>query len=65
VAVQPYRPALTFASRITVKTIRRRYCNGGWWLVTTEIGLFDPAKMRTRRYRHREAAIPAPWPVSG
>ena len=51
--------------RITWKTIRRRYCNGGWWPVTTEIGLFDPAKMRTTRYRYRGAAIPAPWPVSG
>jgi RNA-directed DNA polymerase len=51
--------------RITWKTIRRRYCNGGWRPVTTEIGLFDPAKMRTTRYRYRAAAIPAPWPVSG
>lgn len=51
--------------RITIKTIRRRYCNGGWWPSTTEIGLFDPAKMRTTRYRYRGAAIPTPWPVSG
>jgi RNA-directed DNA polymerase len=28
-----------------VKTIRRRYCNGGWWPVTTEIALFNPAKV--------------------
>jgi RNA-directed DNA polymerase len=51
--------------RVTVKTIRRRYCNGGWWPVTTEIGLFNPDKMRTTRYRYRGTAIPGPWPVSG
>jgi RNA-directed DNA polymerase len=51
--------------RITVKTIRRRYCNGGWWPVTTEIALFNPDKMRTTRYRYRGAAIPAPWPATG
>jgi RNA-directed DNA polymerase len=51
--------------RITVKAIRRRYCNGGWWPATTEIGLFNPAKVGTTRYRYRGAAIPAPWPASG
>lgn len=51
--------------RITIKTIRRRYCNGGWWPVTTEIALFNPDKMRTTRYRYRGAAIPAPWPARG
>ena len=51
--------------RITVKTIRRRYCNGGWWPVTTEVALFNPDQMRTTRYRYRGAAIPAPWPASG
>lgn len=47
--------------RITVKTIRRRYCNGEWWPFTTEIGLFNPNKMRTTRYRYRGTAIPTPW----
>ena len=47
--------------RITVKTIRRRYCNGGWWPTTPEIGLFNPDKMRTTRYRYRGTAIPTPW----
>src|SRR5262245_31211092 len=28
--------------RITVKTIRRRYCNGGRWPVTTETALLNP-----------------------
>jgi RNA-directed DNA polymerase len=51
--------------RITVKAIRRRYCNGGWWPVTTEIALFNPDTMHTTRYRYRGAAIPAPWPASG
>jgi RNA-directed DNA polymerase len=51
--------------RITVKTIRRRYCHGGWWPVTPEIALFKPDQMRTTRYRYRGAAIPAPWPASG
>jgi RNA-directed DNA polymerase len=51
--------------RITWKTIRRRYCNGGWWPVTTEIALFNPDTMRTTRYRYRGTAIPAPWPASG
>ena len=47
--------------RITVKTIRRRYCNGGWWPTTTEIALFNPDTMRTTRYRYRGTAIPTPW----
>jgi RNA-directed DNA polymerase len=51
--------------RITMKTIRRRYCNGGWWPVTTEIALFNPDTMHTTRYRYRGAAIPAPWPARG
>jgi RNA-directed DNA polymerase len=48
---------------VTVKTIRRRYCNGGWWPTTPEIGLFNPDKMRTTRYRYRGTAIPSPWPA--
>jgi RNA-directed DNA polymerase len=51
--------------RITWKTIQRRYCNGGWWPVTPEIALFNPAAMGTTRYRYRGTAIPAPWPASG
>jgi RNA-directed DNA polymerase len=51
--------------RITMKAIRRRYCNGGWWPVTTEITLVNPSQVRTTRYRYRGAAIPAPWPASG
>jgi RNA-directed DNA polymerase len=50
--------------RITVKTIRRRYCNRGWWPTTPEIGLFNPDTMRTTRYRYRGTAIPSPWPAT-
>jgi hypothetical protein len=51
--------------RITVKTIRRRYCNNGWWPTTPEIGLFNPDKVRTTRYHYRGTAIPTPWPATG
>ena len=50
--------------RITVNDIRRRYRDGGWWPTTSEIGLFNPAKMRTTRYRYRGTAIPTPWPTT-
>ena len=48
--------------RITWKELRRRYCDGGWWPATEERTLFNPAKVRTTRYRYRGTAIPAPWP---
>jgi RNA-directed DNA polymerase len=51
--------------RITIKTIRCRYCGGGWWPAAAGITLFNPAQVRTTRYRYRGAAIPAPWPASG
>ena len=51
--------------RSTVKELRRRYCGGGWWPGTEERQLFDPAKVRTTRYRYRGAAIPCPWPATG
>ncbi len=51
--------------RITVKELRRRYCGGRWWPGTTERVLFNPAKVRTTRYRYRGTAIPSPWPVAG
>lgn len=51
--------------RITVKTIPRRYCEGGWWPTTPEIGLFNPEKIRTTRYRYRGTAIPTPWAATG
>ena len=46
--------------RSTVKELRRRYCGGGWWPGTEERQLFNPAKVRTTRYRYRGAAIPTP-----
>jgi RNA-directed DNA polymerase len=51
--------------RITWKELRRRYCAGGWWPSTKERQLFNPAKVRTTRYRHRGTVIPPPWPVTG
>ncbi|MEU8001350.1 group II intron reverse transcriptase/maturase [Catellatospora sp. NPDC049111] len=45
------------------KTIRRIYCNGGWWPVSERGQLFNPATMATTRYRYRGAAIPHPWPA--
>jgi RNA-directed DNA polymerase len=51
--------------RSTVKELRHRYCGDRWWPTTTERALFNPAKVRTTRYRYRGAAIPAPWPVTG
>ncbi|MFI9060128.1 group II intron reverse transcriptase/maturase [Streptomyces anulatus] len=51
--------------RITWKDLRRRYCNGGWWPATEDITLFNPAKVRTTRYRYRGTVIPSPWPTKG
>jgi RNA-directed DNA polymerase len=51
--------------RITVKELRRRYCDGRWWPRTEERQLFNSAKVRTTRYRYRGTAIPTPWPVTG
>lgn len=51
--------------RITVKDLRRRFCGGGWWPGTEERTLFNPAKVRTTRYRYRGTAIPTPWPATG
>jgi RNA-directed DNA polymerase len=44
------------------KELRRRYCRGGWWPADGEKKLFNPAAVRTTRYRYRGAAIPSPWP---
>src|SRR2546430_16641961 len=44
------------------KELRRVACGGGWWPATPEVTLFDPAKMRTIRYRYRGAKIPARGP---
>jgi RNA-directed DNA polymerase len=50
--------------RITVKELRRRYCAGGWW-PGKERQLFNPATVRTTRYRYRGTVIPTPWPIAG
>jgi RNA-directed DNA polymerase len=51
--------------RITWKELRRRYCAGGWWPGTKERPLFNPATVRTTRYRYRGTVIPTPWPAAG
>ena len=51
--------------RITWKELRRRYCGGGWWPARRNGQLFNPAKVRTTRYRYRGTVIPTPWPVTG
>jgi RNA-directed DNA polymerase len=50
--------------RITWHELRRRYCAGGWWPAGNELTLFNPAQVRTTRYRYRGAAIPSPWPAT-
>jgi RNA-directed DNA polymerase len=50
--------------RITWKQLRRRYCDGGWWPHHNGMTLFNPAAVRTTRYRYRGAAIPDPWPTT-
>jgi len=51
--------------RITWKELRRRFCSDGWWPTGQEKTLFNPATVRTTRYRYRGAVIPAPWPTTG
>jgi RNA-directed DNA polymerase len=51
--------------RITWKELRRRFCAAGWWPTGQERALFDPATVRTTRYRYRGAVIPTPWPTTG
>jgi RNA-directed DNA polymerase len=41
------------------KELRRRY---GIWPAEGDIGLFDPARVRAKRYYYRGTRIPTPWP---
>jgi RNA-directed DNA polymerase len=50
---------------ITWKDLRRRYCDGQWWPASEDRELFNPAKVRTTRYRYRGTVIPTPWPATG
>jgi RNA-directed DNA polymerase len=50
--------------KTTWKNLRRRYCGGRWWPRGQERELFDPAKVRTTRYRYRGTVIPTPWPTA-
>jgi RNA-directed DNA polymerase len=47
--------------RSTWKDLRRKYCDGGWWPRDGDVALFNPAAVRTTRYRYRGAVIPSPW----
>jgi len=50
------------------KELRRRYCGGQWWPTSDNRALFNPAKVRTTRYRYRYrgvAGIPSPWSTIG
>ncbi|MGB6165522.1 MAG: group II intron reverse transcriptase/maturase [Pseudonocardiaceae bacterium] len=51
--------------RTTWKELRRRFCAAGWWPTGQERTLFNPATVRTTRYRYRGAVIPTPWPTTG
>jgi RNA-directed DNA polymerase len=52
--------------RTTWKELRRRYCGGRWWPSGQELGMFNPAKVRTTRYLYRGViGIPSPWPTTG
>ncbi|WP_327250047.1 group II intron reverse transcriptase/maturase [Streptomyces sp. NBC_01320] len=44
------------------KQLRRRY---GIWPADGDTGMFDPAKVRTKRYYYRGYRIPTPWPSAG
>ncbi|WP_326791680.1 group II intron reverse transcriptase/maturase [Streptomyces sp. NBC_00841] len=44
------------------KQLRRRY---GIWPADGDTGMFDPAKVRTKRYYYRGNRIPMPWPSAG
>jgi RNA-directed DNA polymerase len=52
-------------ARITWKQLRRRYCGGRWWPASEQRALFNPATVRTTRYRYRGTVIPARWPATG
>jgi len=41
------------------KQLRRRY---GIWPADGNVGLFDPARVRAKRYYYRGTRIPTPWP---
>ncbi len=45
--------------RTAWKQLRRRY---GRWPADGGVELFDPARVRARRYYYRGAQIPTPWP---
>ncbi|MEU6587616.1 group II intron maturase-specific domain-containing protein [Nocardia sp. NPDC046763] len=51
-------------TKATWQDLRRRYCDGGWWPHDGEVKLYNPAAVRTTRYRYRGAKIPSPWPAA-
>jgi RNA-directed DNA polymerase len=48
--------------RASWKKLRRRYLVEGWWPQEGNVTLFNPAAVRTSRYRYRGSrGIPSPW----
>ena len=48
--------------RASWKKLRRRYLFEGWWPREGNVILFNPAAVRTSRYRYRGSrGIPSPW----
>ncbi len=47
--------------RSTWKTLRRRYCGGGWQPADGETRLLHTGTITTNWYRYRGTAIPSPW----
>lgn len=50
--------------KTTITQLRRSYCGGGWWPATQHGSLFDPATVKTSRYRYRGSVIASPWPTT-
>jgi hypothetical protein len=42
------------------KAIRHRYCDGGSWPHDGDVKIYNPAAVRTTRYRYRGTTIPSP-----
>ena len=40
--------------------LRHRYLPG-WWPTAETVGLYNPAGVKTTRYRYRGSKIPTPW----
>ena len=50
--------------RISWKDLLGRFCDHAGWPTGQDMGLFNPEKVGTTRYRYRGAAIPSLWPTA-